>query len=85
MKVLNTNIKGTIKQISLNEEKQYLAVLMLSAQHTYISLWNYEKERFITNCLLKHNIEKISMHQTRPREILLIGRSYMRLWELHSQ
>jgi hypothetical protein len=39
--VINTGIKGMIKQITINEEKQYCAVLMQSAQHLYISLWNY--------------------------------------------
>lgn len=82
---MNTGIKGVIRQITINDDKQYVAALMQSAQHLYISLWNYEKERLITNTVLKHPVEKISLHPLKPKEILLIGRNYMRMWELQSQ
>ncbi|CAM6002248.1 unnamed protein product [Sphagnum balticum] len=85
LRVMNTNIKGTIRQITVNDEKQYVAALIQSAQHLYISLWNYEKERLITNTALKHPVEKISLHPLKPKEILLVGRNYMRMWELQSQ
>lgn len=85
LRVMNTGIKGNIKQITINEEKQYIAALMQSAQHLYISMWNYEKERLITNTVLKHPVEKIALHPLKPKEMLLVGRNYLRMWELQSQ
>lgn len=67
LRVMNTGIKGVIKQLTVNEEKTFVAALMQSAQHLYISLWNYQKERLVTNTLLKHPVEKISIHPLKPK------------------
>ena len=85
LSVMNTGIKGIVKQISISEARYTVGALIQTQQQLYISFWNYQKERLITNTPLKVSIDKICLHPLKPKEILLVGKNYLRLWELHHQ
>lgn len=86
IKVLSTGIKGTIKELTVDRSKKLIACLLMGVQSTHAVLFNYSKEKLLTCTSLKvPSIELISIHPLHQKSIVLMGKNYIRLWELHSQ
>jgi hypothetical protein len=63
-----------------------IACLLMSVQSTHAILFNYRKEKLLTCTSLKvPSIESISIHPLHQKSVILMGKNYIRLWELHSQ
>ena len=83
---MNTGLKGTIKELTVDRNKKICACLLQSVQSLCVLLFNYRKEKLLTCTTLKiPSIENISIHPIKNKSIILMGRNYLRLWELHTQ
>ena len=86
LRVMSTGVKGIIKEMTVDRGKKMVACLMQSVQSSLVVVFNYRKERILTCTSLKvSNIEKLSVHPLRQRSVILMGKNYLRLWEIHSQ
>lgn len=63
-----------------------VACLLQSVQNTQVLVFNYRKEKLLTcTCLKVGAVEKLSFHPVRLKSLLLMGKNYLRLWDLHPQ
>jgi hypothetical protein len=86
LRILNTGLKGTIKELTVDRNKKMCACLLQSVQNLCVLLFNYRKEKMLTCTNLKiPSIENLCIHPIKNKSIILMGRNYLRLWELHTQ
>ena len=72
--------------MTVDRSKKIVACLLMSVQSTHAILFNYRKEKLLTCTSLKvPSIEMISIHPLHQKSVILMGKNYIRLWELHSQ
>jgi hypothetical protein len=85
-RTLSTGLKGSIKEIAVDRPKKTLGCLLVTPQSTFAIIFNYRKEKLLTSTCLKNvAVERLSFHPLKPKSTIMMGRNYLRLWELHPQ
>ena len=83
---MSTGIRGNIKEMTVDRSKKIIACLLQSVQSLSVLVFNYRKEKLLTCTNLKiPSIENISIHPTRQKSLVLMGKNYLRLWDLFAQ
>lgn len=86
LRTMSTGLKGVIKELCVDRSKKSVGCLLVSPQSTHAIIFNYRKEKLLTCTVLKGlSIDSISFHPLKQKSVLLMGKSYLRLWELHPQ
>ena len=83
--LLNPQLKGIFKNISINHEKQYVASIIqpFNSNVLHINIWNYKSEKLLAVGQIKANIEKIILHPIKTKNIILQGQNTFKMWEIH--
>ena len=85
-RTLSTGLKGNVREIAVDRPKKTLGCLLVTAQNTFAIIFNYRKEKLLTSTCLKNvAVERISFHPLKPKCTVMMGRNYLRVWELHPQ
>ena len=83
---MSTGIRGNIKEMTVDRSKKICACLIQTVQSLSVLVFNYRKEKLLTCTNLKvPSIENLCIHPTRQKSIILMGKNYLRLWELYAQ
>ena len=85
-RTLSTGLKGSIKELTIDRPKKTLGCLLVTPQNTFAIIFNYRKQKLLTSTCLKNvNVERLSFHPLKPKSTVMMGRNYLRLWQLHPQ
>ena len=83
---MSTGVRGNIKEMTVDRSKKICACLIQSVQSLSVLVFNYRKEKLLTCPHLKvPSIENLSIHPTRQKSLILMGKNYLRLWDLYAQ